>query len=163
MTQFACIVFSMRWFCTKVLWCHSYLVCYLFWGSIRSFHFHTVLHCHLDMQDWARRAWASLSMVIVLIPKSTFWRPSHSWGVLAAIWTFESVRPWEGLEVIPDRPDGYTAIYLKDIQQAKVYICPIQKNLSMDLISSNMIIVCCLQVVWGDYRANRFRGWNGEA
>ena len=47
-----------------------------------------------------------------------------------------------GLEVIPYHPDGYTAIYLKDVQQVKVYIRPIQKNLSMDLISSNMVIVC---------------------
>ena len=29
-TQFVCIVFSMRWFYAKVLWCHSYLVFYLF-------------------------------------------------------------------------------------------------------------------------------------
>ena len=49
-----------------------------------------------------------------------------------------------GLEVIPYPPDGYTAIYPKDVQQAKVYICPIQKDLSMDPISSNLV---SLQVV----------------
>ena len=53
-----------------------------------------------------------------------------------------SDRGW-GLEVIPYPPDGYTAVYLKDnAQQAKVYIHLIQKDLSMDPISSDMVIVC---------------------
>lgn len=37
------------------------------------------------------------------------------------------------LEVIPVPPDGYTVPYLKDVvQQAKVYIRPIQRSLSME-------------------------------
>ena len=53
-----------------------------------------------------------------------------------------------GLEVIPYPPDGYTAIYLKDVvQQAKIYIRPIQKDLSMDPISSNMVTVCYLRML----------------
>lgn len=49
-----------------------------------------------------------------------------------------------GVEVIPYSPDGYSAIYLKGVQQAKVYIRLIQKDLSTDPISSNVVIVGCL-------------------
>lgn len=36
------------------------------------------------------------------------------------------------LEVIPTPPEGYTPVYLKDvIGQGKVYVRPIQKNLSL--------------------------------
>ena len=40
--------------------------------------------------------------------------------------------PGRSLEIIPRPADGYTASYLKDVvQQAKIYVRPIQRNLSL--------------------------------
>ncbi len=41
------------------------------------------------------------------------------------------------LEIIPLPPEGYTVSYLKDVvQQAKLYVRPIQKNLSLELVGT---------------------------
>lgn len=49
----------------------------------------------------------------------------------------------KNLEVILPPPEGYSVGYLKDVlQQAKVYIRPLQKDLSMDPIPSTLVRHC---------------------
>ena len=46
------------------------------------------------------------------------------------------------LEVVPVPLEGYSASYLKDVmQQAKIYIRPIQKCLSIDVNVSEMVCI----------------------
>ena len=55
---------------------------------------------------------------------------------LKGIGGYELLRASSGrmLEVIPHPPDGYSANYLKDVvQQAKIYIRPIQTNIPLDV------------------------------
>ena len=55
---------------------------------------------------------------------------------------YELLRASNGrvLEVVPVPPEGYSAAYLKDVmQQAKIYIRPIQKSLSIDVNTSEMV------------------------
>jgi len=55
---------------------------------------------------------------------------------------YELLRSTSGrlLEVIPLPPDGYSATYLKDVvQQAKIYLRPIQKNLALDASTQNSV------------------------
>lgn len=55
---------------------------------------------------------------------------------------YELLRSSNGrvLEVVPTPPGGYSAAYLKDVmQQAKIYIRPIQKSLSIDVEASETV------------------------
>ena len=57
---------------------------------------------------------------------------------------YELLRASNGrvLEVVPVPPEGYSASYLKDVmQQAKIYIRPIQKCLSIDVNVSEMVCI----------------------
>lgn len=46
------------------------------------------------------------------------------------------------LKVIPLPEDGYTVPYLKDVQQARIYIRPIQRDLSLAQPHSATVSLC---------------------